>query len=136
MKFEKIKYQDLKPKQKEIYNFQKVSGLLAGYGYTCIKLADDWCGADFLAYKFDGNETLNVQLKGRITIDKKYKNAANLYMAFRNRGNWYLVPHEKLIEIIRQVSPKWLLSNSWLTGGSYSAANSKKLAAAMVDFKL
>ena len=29
MKLEKIKYSDLNAKQKEIYNFQKVSGLLA-----------------------------------------------------------------------------------------------------------
>ena len=63
MKFEKIRYEDLNAKQKEIYNFQKVSALLADYGFTTIKLADDWNGADFLALHCAGKMTLIVQLK-------------------------------------------------------------------------
>ena len=46
---ERIQYDDLKGKQQEIYNFQKVSAHLADYGYTTIKLDDDWMGADFIA---------------------------------------------------------------------------------------
>ena len=48
----------LTPKQKEIYNFQLVAGHLARLGFNCLKLADDWQGADFLAYHFDGETTL------------------------------------------------------------------------------
>ena len=47
MKFERIDYAELNAKQKEIYNFQKVAALLADFGFNCIKLADDWQGADF-----------------------------------------------------------------------------------------
>ena len=54
MKLRKIKYTDLNSKQKEVFNFQKVAGKLSDYGYNCIKLADDWQGADFLAYHKDG----------------------------------------------------------------------------------
>jgi len=54
MKLEKIEYSSLNAKQKEIYNFQKVASLLADYGFNCIKLADDWQGADFLAYNHKG----------------------------------------------------------------------------------
>jgi hypothetical protein len=36
-------------------------------------LADDWQGADFLAYHKDGFETLKVQLKARLTIDRNYE---------------------------------------------------------------
>ena len=64
MKLEKVQYEDLNSKQKEIYNFQKVAAILADYGFNCIKLADDWQGADFLAYHKDGGQTLKVQLKG------------------------------------------------------------------------
>lgn len=67
-----IRYDDLNAKQKEIYNFQKIAAALADYGFNCIKLQDDWLGADFLAYHKDGSQTLRVQLKGRVTIDKKY----------------------------------------------------------------
>ena len=47
--FKQIDYRQLNSKQKEIHNFQKVSAVLADYGFNCIKLADDWNGADFLA---------------------------------------------------------------------------------------
>ena len=60
MKLEKVQYEDLNSKQQEIYNFQKVAAVLADFGFNCIKLADDWQGADFLAYHKDGDQTLKV----------------------------------------------------------------------------
>ena len=53
-------YKELKPKQKELFNFQKIAATLADYGFNCIKLADDWQGADFLAYHINGITTLKV----------------------------------------------------------------------------
>ena len=66
MKLERIQYQELNPRQQEIYNFQKIAAVLADFSFNCIKLADDWQGADFLAYHKDGGQTLKVQLKGRL----------------------------------------------------------------------
>ena len=68
MHLKHIAFSELAAKQREIYNFQKVASLLADYGFNCIKLDDDWQGADFLAYPKDGSTTLKVQLKGRVTI--------------------------------------------------------------------
>ena len=73
MQLRKIDDNSLNSRQKEIFNFQKISGVLADYGFSCIKLADDWQGADFLAYHEDRLVTLKVQLKSRLTIDKKYQ---------------------------------------------------------------
>lgn len=70
MKLRKISYSNLNSRQKEIFNFQKVARLLADYGFNCMKLADDWQGADFLAYHKDGCRTLKVQMKSRLTIGK------------------------------------------------------------------
>jgi len=42
------------------------------YNFYRIKLADDWRGADYPAYHADGVDTLRVQLKARISINKKY----------------------------------------------------------------
>ncbi len=42
MGFEKILYRDLNSRQKEIYDFQKVSSILAEYGFAKIKLNNDW----------------------------------------------------------------------------------------------
>ena len=60
----RVVYQELTGKQKEIYNYQKVAAKLADYGFNCIKLDDDWMGADFLAYHKDGSLTLRVQTQG------------------------------------------------------------------------
>jgi hypothetical protein len=70
--FEKIRYEDLNSRQKENFNFQKVAAHLADYGFNCLRLSDDWQGADFIACHIDGNTSLKVQLKGRLNIDKKY----------------------------------------------------------------
>ena len=96
MQLQRIVYDELNLKQKEIYNFQKVAAPLADYGFNCIKLDDDWQGADFLAFHKDGATTLRVQLKARVTISKKCK-GKDLHLAFPADGRWYLVPHDKLI---------------------------------------
>lgn len=121
MILEKINYSDLNSRQKEIYNFQKIAAVLADYGFNCIKLADDWQGADFLAYHKDGRDTLRVQLKARLTIDKKY-NGKKLHLAFPVHENWYLVEHDTLVEIIGK-SSNWLNSESWIQKGHYNSVS-------------
>ena len=121
MKLERIRYSELNAKQKEMFNFQKVAGKLADYGFNCIKLADDWQGADFLAYHKDGSSTLKVQLKSRLFIAKKYI-GKELCMAFPLRGYWHLIEHEKLVDIVGKTTP-WLESLSWRENGAYSSKN-------------
>ncbi|HNN46902.1 MAG TPA: hypothetical protein PKN34_12685 [Azospira sp.] len=90
----RINYNQLNSKQKENYNFQKVAAVLADYGFTCLRLSDDWQGADFLAYHVDGETTLKVQLKGRLTLEEKYV-CKNIHIAFPCDGHWYLYPHDE-----------------------------------------
>ena len=124
MKLSRINYSELNSPQKEIYNFQKLASLLAEYGFNCIKLVDDWQGADFLAYHKDGNDTLRVQLKSRITIDKKYQ-GKNLYIAFPISKYWCLIKHDELIEIIGNFT-NWLNTPSWKEKGLYHSDNPNK----------
>ncbi len=124
MRLERIRYRELTAKQQEVYNFQKVVSLLADYGFNCIKLDDDWQGADFLAYHKDGSRTLKVQLKSRATIDKKYL-GKNLYLAFPAAGCWYLVEHDKLVKIAKETT-RWLRSSSWIDGGEYKSGRPLK----------
>ncbi len=119
MKLEKIQYSKLNAKQKEIFNFQKVAGELADYGFNCMKLSDDWQGADFLAYHKDGRNTLKVQLKSRLFIAKSYI-GKDIYMAFPVRGAWYLIEHKKLLNIVGETT-SWLESSSWKENGKYSS---------------
>lgn len=71
MALRKISYNDLNSRQRENYNFPKVSAILADYGFVTPHLTDDWQGADFIAQHIDGETFLKVQLKGRLTLDKK-----------------------------------------------------------------
>ena len=96
-KYQKINYKDLSPKQQENYNFHKVSSILADYGFTTIKLYDDWKNADFIAQHKDRKTFLKVQLKNRFLIDKKYE-GKDIYICFLLRNNLYLYPHDKAVE--------------------------------------
>ena len=118
MHLKHIAFSELTAKQREIYNFQKVASLLADYGFNCIKLDDDWQGADFLAYHKDGSTTLKVQLKSRLTICRKYQDK-DLYVAFPANDRWYLLAHDELVQIAGEMTT-WLQSQSWTGDGLYS----------------
>lgn len=126
IRFEKVDYDSLNAKQKEIYNFQRLAGRLAGYGFNCIKLADDWQGADFLAFHKDGKTTLRVQLKSRLTIDDKKYRGKNIWIAFPHRRqkkeDWYLVKHEHLVKKVGGHT-RWLKSLSWTKYNRYSSTS-------------
>lgn len=92
LKLTLINYGDLNARQKENYNFQKVSAVLADYGFVTLRLSDDWQGADFIAQHVDGETFIKIQLKGRLTFEEKYC-GKDLYIAFHNDGAWYLNRH-------------------------------------------
>jgi hypothetical protein len=119
MQLQRIKYPELNAKQKEIYNYQKVAALLADYGFNCMKLSDDWQGADFLAYHKDGKDTLKVQLKARMTIDQKYS-GQDLYVVFPVKKTWYLIEHDTLVRLVGEHS-NWLNTKSWKEMHGYSS---------------
>ena len=124
MRFAKVAYSTLNSRQKEVYNFHKVAAVLAEYGFNCLRLIDDWQGADFLAYHKDGHDTLRVQLKSRLYIAKKYRDK-NLYLCFPLAGTWYLVLHDELIEAVGRHTT-YLTSASWRKRGSYSSDGPNK----------
>jgi len=119
MKLEKIKYKELGNKAKETYNFQKLSAILVDYGYATNWLNVDFESADFIAVHFNGIDIIKIQLKGRMTIDKKYLNK-EIYMAFPLKGDFYLLPHDELVSVARE-STTWLESSSWTDKGGYSS---------------
>jgi len=116
--FKKIEYRDLNSRQQENYNFHKISAHLANFGYNCLRLSDDWQGADFIACHIDGNTFLKVQLKGRLTIQKKYC-GKDIYVAFFHKGDWYVYPHDDMMNQI--IAAKLMVkSDSWKVKGGYS----------------
>ena len=104
---EKVEYGKLNNKQKEIYNFQRVSAVFAVYGYSVTPLRDDVEFADFVAVPFLRDEITSplwVQLKGGITFWNKYLNK-NLYICFFDieSKTWYLYPHDELYTELESV---------------------------------
>ena len=99
---ERIEYEELNSRQKENYNFQKVAARLADYGFNCLRLSDDWQGADFIACHIDGETFLKVQLKGRLVIDRKYC-GKDISIAFLHRSDCYIYPHDEFLERLKKL---------------------------------
>lgn len=114
----KVNYDSLNARQKETYNFQKVSAIFADYGYTAIKLSDDWMGADFIAISSDGNIYLKVQLKDRLSFYKKYI-GKEIRICFHDSESdkWFLYPHD---ELLKEIEPELIGTESWDSHGGYS----------------
>ena len=96
MELTRVRYEDLNARQKENYNFAKISARLADYGLNCLRLSDDWQGADLIACHIDNERYLKVQLKRRLTLDKKYI-GKDIHIAFLLSDKCYLYPHDKLL---------------------------------------
>lgn len=129
--FQHIRYETLNSRQRENYNFQKVSALLADYGFVTLRLSDDWNGADFIANHIDGT-FLRVQLKSRWGIYKKYE-GKDLWIAFPSDGVWYLIKHDEMVEQVKSLTnatqtPSWLKENGTYTNPSIPSVLREALA--------
>jgi hypothetical protein len=132
--FKHVSYESLNSRQRENYNFQKVSALLADYGFVTLRLSDDWNGADFIANHMDGT-FLRVQLKSRWGINRKYE-GKGLWMAFPSDGVWYLVEHDAMVKQAMDLT-SIAQTESWLKSGSYSnTAIPSGLREALAPFRL
>ena len=131
MNLKRIRYSDLNAKQKENYNFQKVSAVLADYGFVTLRLSDDWQGADFIASHIDGKRFIRVQLKSRLTFYKKYQ-GKDLYIAFRESGIWYLYAHDEVLEKVLAVTGIGKTA-SWSERGGYSRGVLSKQLRSMLE---
>ena len=122
----------LKARQKENYNFQKAAAVLADYGFNCMRLTDDWEGADFLAVHIDGETVLRVQLKSRLSIAEKYE-GKNIWIMFPSLENWFLVPHDTLVDIMEGMG----VASNWRAKGKYSRrGQSPKIRESLAQFAI
>lgn len=121
-----IEYNALTSQEKELYNFNRLMAILAKYGFEGHKIINDAKGADIVAYraprKADGSRiiTLKIQLKSRFTYNKKYDHE-DLYIAFPDGDDWYLIPQESISADKSLVPKKWRDSNSWKLGNYHVA---------------
>lgn len=93
-----VEYRKPTARRQEIYNFETVVARLADCGFNCLKPDDGWMGADFLDYHKDRARTVRVQLKGHLTICRKYA-GRDLYVWFPSGADRCLVPNESLVPL-------------------------------------
>ena len=120
-KFKKVSYSKLNNKQKENFNFHNLASLLATFGFNSIWLNDDVQGADFLAVANEG-EIYKIQLKGRLTFDKKYI-GKDLFVAFPSNEGFYVYQHDVLL---KKYETRFKKTKSWKENGSYTFNNLSK----------
>ncbi len=99
-----------------------------------IRLSDDWRGADFIAQHMDGVTFLKIQLKGRLTLDRKYQ-GRDLQICFRSGDEWYLYPHDVVMEQILASSTIGG-TESWTKGLYTFPSLSKKLRSLLEPYRL
>lgn len=119
LELKRIDYRSLNARQKENFNFQKLSAVLADFGFVTMRLTDDWGGADFIAQHVDGETLLRVQLKGRLTFAAKYQHKG-LFIAFPYADDWYMFPHDEVLAIVLADTNTMSGTRSWDERGSYS----------------
>ena len=135
--FTPVPYAELNARQKENYNFHKIAARLADFGFTSIRLTDDFHGVDFIALHIDGSTLLRIQLKARLNFDAKYY-GKGLHIAFREDDDFYVYPHD---ELRRRILDSGMVENSnsenWVTHGNRSWPRiPKKMRHLLEEFRL
>jgi len=129
----KIDYRKLNPRAQENFLYAKLASQLADYGYTSLRLSDDYNGADLIALR-EGEAALHIQLKGRITIKPEYMNKG-LYIAFPIDGEFYVLPHDELVDICDERG--YLKTRAWLDQGKWHVGNPPKaMIERLQDYKV
>jgi hypothetical protein len=81
----------------EIIQRNELSTLLLRQGYNVfIPVYDE--GIDLIAHREADDDLKLIQQKSRWTIARKYV-GRNIWIAFRDRGEWYLAPHDELVRM-------------------------------------
>ena len=81
----KVKYHKLGHKEKESFNAAHLMAIMAKWGYLeASRINGDNHGADLLFYRSSDGNVMKIQLKGRVTLDKKYS-GKDLYIAFPSK---------------------------------------------------
>ena len=114
----RINYSELNARQRKTHNFQKLSAVLADYGFETLWQSDDGSYADFQAQHVDGETRLSVQLRGRLLFDKKYI-GKNITIGFPDDEDWYLYPHDEVLNLVLSETETMTGTKSWEEDGQY-----------------
>ena len=104
---------------RELENLYKLLPYFTRSGFTPF-LPEFDSGIDFIACREsaagEGDVLIKVQLKGRWTIDKKYR-GRSMAIAFPDEQDWYVIPHGEMVAFAEQAG--FTNTKSW-DQGTYS----------------
>ena len=81
----------------EIIQRNEFTTLLLRQGYNVyIPVYDE--GIDLIAHRESDDDLKLIQQKSRWTIMQKYV-GRNIWIAFRDRGEWFLAPHDEMVRL-------------------------------------
>lgn len=107
---------------REVINRNTVVSLALDQGYNAFIPVFDG-GIDFILYREADGALLKVQLKSRWTIDRKYV-GRDIWIAFPIAADWYLIPHDVMLEIAEAQGVT--ATESWKLKGTYSKPRPSK----------
>ena len=102
----------------EIIYRNELTTLLLRQGYNIFLPVYDE-GIDLIAHREADDDFKLVQQKSRWTIDRKYV-GRNIWIAFRDRGKWFLAPHDELVGFGDAAG--YTATSSWADKGIYHRA--------------
>lgn len=121
-----------KSQVREVINRNALVSLALDLGYNAFLPVYDG-GVDFILYNEETGDLKKVQLKGRWMIDRKYVDR-DIWIAFHDRGNWYLCPHDTLVE--HGTTYGFTAQASWTAKNAYSYAPlSKRMQADLKSYR-
>jgi hypothetical protein len=100
----------------EVINRNALVTLALARGYNAFLPVYDG-GIDFILYNENTGDTKLIQLKGRWIIDKKYE-GRNIWIAFHDRGHWYVAPHDEMVRHADAYG--YTKTPSWTDDNAYS----------------
>lgn len=103
----------------EIIYRNEVTTLLLRQGYNIFLPVYDY-GIDFIAHRETDGDLKLIQQKSRWTIAKKYV-GRKIWIAFRDNGDWFLVPHDELVSMGEAAG--FTATSSWIDKGLYHFAS-------------
>lgn len=99
----------------EIIQRNELTSLLLRQGYNVFLPVYDE-GIDLIAHREADDDLKLIQQKARWTIAQKYV-GRNIWLAFRDRGEWFLAPHDELVDLGEAAG--YTATISWTEIGTY-----------------
>lgn len=117
----------------EIIQRNELTTLLLREGYNVFLPVHDE-GIDLIAHRERDDDLMLVQQKSRWTIARKYL-GRQIWIAFRSRGEWYLVPHDEMVATGEAAG--YTATPSWIERGLYQCASmTRDLQAQCANYQL